>query len=77
MHRYIRKQQKRTWTTMPEEKYLDIKETSRFLKISMSTLNRLIKQNKIPSYKIGDRRLFDKDELIEWMRTQKGDGHRR
>jgi excisionase family DNA binding protein len=60
--------------TMPEEKYLNIKETSKFLKISMSTLNRLIKQDRIPSYKIGDRRLFDKDELIEWMKTQRPDG---
>ncbi len=56
---------------MADEKYLNIKETSRFLKISTSTLNRLIKQNGIPSYKIGDRRLFDKDELIEWMKAQR------
>ncbi len=54
---------------MTEEKYLTLKEASRFLKISTSTLNRLIRQNGIPSYKIGHRRLFDKDELIEWVRN--------
>ncbi|MCK4488272.1 MAG: helix-turn-helix domain-containing protein [Desulfobacterales bacterium] len=33
--------------------------------------HRLIRQNRIPSYKIGARRLFDKDELIEWVKTQR------
>jgi excisionase family DNA binding protein len=61
---------------MVEEKFLTTKETSEFLRISTSTLNRLIKQEKIPSHKVGGRRLFDKDELIDWVRSPKGDGHR-
>jgi excisionase family DNA binding protein len=60
---------------MVEERFLTANETSKFLKTSISTLNRLIKQEKIPSHKVGGRRLFDKDELIEWVRSQKGDGH--
>ncbi len=59
---------------MAEGEYLTIEETSKFLKISRSTLNRLIRQNMIPSYKIGDRRLFSKGELVEWVRTQRHDG---
>lgn len=59
---------------MAEEKYLTVEETSKFLKISISTLNRLIKHNRIPSYKIGERRLFDKDELVEWVKTHRIDG---
>jgi len=55
---------------MVEEKYLTLQQTSKFLKISISTLNRLIRQNRIPSYKVGHRRLFDKDELVQWVRTQ-------
>jgi len=58
---------------MAEEKYLTLQETSKFLKISVSTLNRLIRQNGIPSYKVGDRRLFDKDELVKWVRTQRSE----
>ncbi len=54
-----------------EDRYLTVREASKFLKISISTLNRLINRNKIPSYKVGDRRLFDKDELIEWVRAHK------
>ena len=56
---------------MVYEKYLTIRETSNFLKVSTSTLNRLIKHNNIPSYKLGDRRLFDRDELIEWVKTHR------
>lgn len=56
---------------MVDEKYLTIREVSKFLKISTATLNRLVKQNKIPSYKVGDRRLFDRDELIEWVRNHR------
>jgi len=60
-----------------EEKYLTMRETSYLLKISISTLNRLVRDNRIPSYKLGNRRLFDKDELIEWVRTQRSDGQGR
>ncbi len=59
---------------MEEEKYLTVKETSTFLRISVSTLNRLIRQNEIPSYKVSYRRLFDKDELVGWVRAQRNDG---
>jgi len=58
---------------MAQEKYLTFQETSKFLRISISTLNRLIRQNRVPSYKLGHRRLFDKDELVEWVRTQRSE----
>jgi excisionase family DNA binding protein len=62
---------------MEEEKYLTVKETSTFLRISVSTLNRLVRQKEIPSYKVSYRRLFDKDELVEWVRAQRSDGQGR
>ena len=58
---------------MIEKKYLHIKETSEFIGLSVATINRLIKEKKIPSYLIAGRRLFDKDELIEWVKSQKED----
>ena len=63
---------------MVEERFLTVNETSDFLKISISTLNRLVRQDKIPSpsHKVRGRRLFDKDELIEWVGSHKGDGHK-
>jgi excisionase family DNA binding protein len=59
---------------MVEERFLTVRETSEFLKISVSTLNRLIKQDEIPSHKLGHRRLFDKDELIRWVSRRRSDG---
>ena len=56
-----------------QEKYLTIRETSNLLKVSISTLNRLVRDNRIPSYKVSDRRLFDKDELIQWVRTRRSE----
>ena len=54
-----------------EDIFLDIKEASKFLKISLTQINRLIKKGEIPSYKAGGRRLFDRDELIGWVRSKK------
>ena len=59
---------------MTDEKYLTVRETSELLRISSSTLNRLIQRNKIPSYKVSYRRLFDKDELVEWVKSQRSAG---
>lgn len=58
---------------MADQRYLTVKETSEFLRISVSTLSRLIRQNGIPSRKIGHRRLFDRDDLAEWMRAYRDD----
>ena len=58
---------------MAQEKYLTFQETSKFLRISISTLNRLIRQHRVPSYKVGHRRLFDRDELVQWVRTQRSE----
>jgi excisionase family DNA binding protein len=54
-----------------EDRFLTIKEASRFTKLSVALINRLVKDGKIPSLKVGKRRLFDRDELIEWMKSQK------
>lgn len=59
--------------TMEEGKYMTAQQTSKFLQVSISTLTRFIKRNTIPSYKIANRRLFDKDELVEWVRTKRSE----
>jgi len=50
------------------EEFLTVKETAVFLKMGVSTLNRLIKDGKIPSYKIEGKRLFQKSEIIGWVK---------
>lgn len=54
-----------------EDKFLNIKETSQFLKIHISTINRLIETGEIPSYKVRKRRLFDREELVEWVKAHR------
>ena len=51
-----------------ENKFLNIKETSKLLKMSVTQINRLIKKGIIPSYKIEGRRLFDYDEIVGWVK---------
>jgi len=54
-----------------EDKFLNIKETSQFLKLHTSTINRLIEAAEIPSYKVRKRRLFDREELVEWVKSHR------
>ena len=54
-----------------ETEFLTLKEAASFLKISVATLNRVMREGKIPSYKIGGRRLFDKAELVEWVKKHR------
>jgi excisionase family DNA binding protein len=54
-----------------EDKFLNMKETSQFLKLHISTINRLIEAGEIPSYKVRKRRLFDREELVEWVKSHR------
>lgn len=56
-----------------EDKILTIKQASHFLKLNVSTINKLIKSGQIPSYKVGKRRLFDRDDLIRWFKSHRDD----
>lgn len=57
-----------------DKKYLTYAETMEFLRLSRPTISRLIARKEIPSYKIGRLRLFDRDELIEWVKSHKEGG---
>ncbi len=56
-----------------EDKIMTIKEVSQFLKLNVSTINKMINEGTIPSYKIGKRRLFDRDDLIRWFKSHRND----
>jgi len=63
---------------MPElsDIFLNIKEVSQLLKMNVSTINNFIKEGKIPSYKVGKRRLFKKEELIKWVESQRDESYK-
>ena len=53
------------------QKFMTFEETMEFLRLSRPTIDRMIVRGDIPSYKVGRRRLFDRDELIEWVKEHK------
>lgn len=54
-----------------ERKFIDLKELAEMIHISIPTLNKWVADGKIPSYKVGKRRLFRKEEILEWMENHK------
>ena len=54
-----------------EDIFLTIREASKLTKLSVSHINKLVKEGRVPSLKVGKRRLFDRDELIAWMKSKK------
>jgi len=45
-------------------------EAKRYLKVSSSTLYRLVQNNKIPASKVGRSWRFRKERLISWLERQ-------
>jgi excisionase family DNA binding protein len=56
-----------------DDKFLTYAEAIKFLKLSRTTIDRLIAKKAIPNYKVGKRRLFDQDELIDWVKSHRDD----
>ncbi len=48
--------------------FMTFQETQQFLGVSHQTIYRLIKQG-LASHKIGKKRVFLKEELIQWIKT--------
>lgn len=54
-----------------EKRFLSSADATIFLGVSRPLIEKLVGLKAIPSYKIGKRRLFDKEELIEWVKSHK------
>ncbi len=54
-----------------EEKLLSRKEVAKFFRISLVTLNKWRRQNKIPFHKINSRIYFKHSEILEALKTLK------
>lgn len=51
-----------------EAELLTVAEAARLLRVAPSTLYGLARQNRIPHYRIGDRLLFDRSEVLKSCR---------
>jgi len=49
---------------------LNIKELSKYLKISSSTIRRLISKREIPFYKVSSQYFFNKVSINEWVENK-------
>jgi excisionase family DNA binding protein len=50
-----------------EKAFLGFTEAQEFLDVSHATIYRLMKQG-LPSHKIGKKRVFFKEDLLQWIR---------
>ena len=56
---------------MKEKIYLTVREACELIRVSRVTLHRMIRKGMLPSYKIGGKRLFNRKELIQWVKSQR------
>ena len=61
---------------MIEKRFITIRDAAKLLSLSVPTIKNQVKEGLIPSYKVGGRRLFDPDELIEWVKSKKDPRYR-
>ena len=55
---------------MGDLEVITFEEAKRYLKVSSSTLYRLVQKKKIPASKVGRSWRFRKEKLISWLETQ-------
>ncbi len=56
---------------MSESKFYTIVEVAEVLHVSPMWVRRRMDSGEIPSYKLGRRRLFKKEEIDQWLESQK------
>jgi len=56
---------------MDQDKWLTIDELADYLKMGRTTLYRMAQKADIPASKIGNQWRFDREEIDEWMKSQR------
>jgi len=51
--------------------YLTVEEVAQELKYSIETVKRMLRENRMPGYKIGNEWRVDKTEYEEWKKQRK------
>ena len=51
----------------------NIRELSNYLKISPSEIRKLVRQNQIPYFRVGNRIKFEKEKINEWIENLQKD----
>ena len=53
-----------------DHEILTVKEVSELLKIHESTVYKMIRESRIPAFKIGSDWRFQKDQIVHWLAVQ-------
>ena len=51
-------------------KVLNVKEVKDYLSVSESTIRKLVRENKIPYFRIASKILFDQEKIDQWVDSQ-------
>ncbi|WP_233581820.1 helix-turn-helix domain-containing protein [Flavobacterium macacae] len=54
-----------------EDNLLTVDQTSKLVKLSISTIYSKVSRKEIPAFKIGKRLYFSKNEIIAWIKSGK------
>ena len=54
-----------------QKTYMNIDETKSYVKLAKSTIYSYVHEHKIPHIKVGDRILFEQEDLTKWMEKRK------
>lgn len=52
------------------KKVLNVKELKNYLSISESTVRKLVREKKIPHFRIASKILFDQDVIDKWLEEE-------
>lgn len=65
-------QSKQSVANLADQEFLNIREASKFIKYSVSSLYRKISERAIPFHKVGEKRVaFKPSELIAWVESNR------
>lgn len=52
------------------KKVLNVKELKEYLSVSESTIRKLVRENKVPFFRIASKILFDQEVIDKWLADQ-------
>ena len=59
-------------TTDHKNELLTVAETCRYLNVSVRTLNRYIRERRLPGFKLGKEWRFARTDLDQWLQERPG-----
>ena len=51
-----------------DKKFMDLKSLVQYIPLTTSTIYTMVSKGKIPFHKIGQKLIFDKQEIDDWVR---------